>query len=180
MTKNTYVQKITRTAVLLAVILVIQCFKNFSVWISGPVVNAVLIIAVLGAGLWSGILLSVISPITSYLITGAPIMALTKFTLFPVIMLGNIAIVVGVYIFMNRGKLGLVFGMFAGSVVKWLVMWAAVSLLVFPAFADVIAGKPALVTALTWTFTHFQLIAALIGSVIAYLIWIPLKKFLKK
>ncbi len=179
MTKNTYVQKIARTAVLLAIILVIQCFKNFSVWISGPVVNAVLIIATLGVGLWSGILLAVISPITSYLITGAPIMALTKFSLFPVIMLGNAVLVISVYVFMNRGKLGILWGMLTGSVVKWLVMWGCVSFLVAPAFADVIAGKPALITALSWTFTHFQLIAAILGCVISYLVWLPLKKFLK-
>ena len=44
-------KQITTTAVLLAICIVSQFFKNTSVYITGPIINACLIIAALGAGM---------------------------------------------------------------------------------------------------------------------------------
>lgn len=66
-------KQITTTAVLLAICIVSQFFKNTSVYITGPVINACLILAVLSVGIPCGIILSVITPVTSFFITGSPI-----------------------------------------------------------------------------------------------------------
>ena len=68
-------RQITVTAILLAICIVSQFFKNVSVYLTGPIINAALILTTVYAGLACGIILSVITPITSFFITGSPIMA---------------------------------------------------------------------------------------------------------
>ena len=86
-------KQITITAVMLAICIVSQFFKNLSVYVTGPIINAALILTVVYAGLACGIILSVITPITSFFITGSPIMAAIP-AMFPCIMIGNIILVV--------------------------------------------------------------------------------------
>lgn len=167
----------TRTAVLLALILAVQLLKNISAGITGPLVNAILIIATLSAGLWSGVTLSIVAPITSWLITGSPLMAATNFTLFPVIMIGNLVIVVAAHL-SRKSNPSLIVGLIVGSVLKWIVMWSSVELVVKPLMDISVSDK--MVAMLSKTFTHFQLFTALAGSFIAFLCWIPVKKYLKK
>lgn len=173
--KKDFAKKLTRTAILLAVMLAVQLFKNISPYVSGPLVNVILIIATLGAGLWSGIVLSVIAPVSSFLITQAPIMPATHFTLFPVIMIGNIIIVLGAYLGRKTSK-SLITGLAVGSVLKWLAMWGAVSLVIIPIFSGL---NENILIKITQMFTHLQLYAAILGSIIAYIIWPPIKKALK-
>ena len=82
-------KQITVTAIMLAICLVSQFFKNLSVYITGPVINAALILTVLYAGMACGIILSIITPVTSFFITGSPVMAAIP-AMFPCIMIGNI------------------------------------------------------------------------------------------
>ena len=151
-------KQITTTAVLLAICIVSQFFKNTSVYITGPIINACLIIAALGAGMACGIILSVITPVTSFLITGSPIMSAIP-AIIPCVMIGNIILVVAVSLIAKKikGNAGLIAGMAAGSIVKALFMGVVIA--VFQT-----------------TFSVTQLITAAIGSVLAFVIWIPLKK----
>ena len=64
-------RQITVTAILLAICIVSQFFKNVSVYLTGPIINAALILTTVYAGLACGIILSVITPITSFFITGS-------------------------------------------------------------------------------------------------------------
>lgn len=59
-------KQITVTAIMLAICLVSQFFKNLSVYITGPIINAALILTVLYAGMACGIILSIITPVTSF------------------------------------------------------------------------------------------------------------------
>ena len=68
-------RQITVTAILLAICIVSQFFKNLNVYITGPIINAALILTTVYAGLACGIILSVITPITSFFITGSPIIS---------------------------------------------------------------------------------------------------------
>ena len=88
-------KQITTTAVLLAICIVSQFFKNTSVYITGPVINACLILAVLSVGIPCGIILSVITPVTSFFITGSPIIGAIP-AIMPCIMAGNALLVLGV------------------------------------------------------------------------------------
>lgn len=67
-------RELVTAAVLLAICLVAQLFKNTSVFITGPVINACLILCILLCGWVPSIILCVLTPITSAFITGAPIM----------------------------------------------------------------------------------------------------------
>lgn len=53
-------KQITTTAVLLAICIVSQFFKNASVYITGPIINACLILAVLSVGTACGLILAVV------------------------------------------------------------------------------------------------------------------------
>ena len=68
-------RQITVTAILLAICIVSQFFKNLNVYITGPIINAALILTTVYAGLACGIILSVITPITSFFIAAPRIHA---------------------------------------------------------------------------------------------------------
>lgn len=177
MMKQTPVQVITRTGILLALMIVVQLFKSVSPWITGPLVNAILVIGTLGAGIYSGVALSILAPITAQIILQAPLMAATGYTLIPVIVLGNLIYVFAVWFATrknNHADAPLAFGLIVGSVVKWLVMWALVAWVVLPLFAANL--KPPMVTTLQTTYSVVQIGAAILGSVLAFLVWMPLRK----
>lgn len=180
-------KQLVQTALLLAICIASQYFKNLSVYITGPIVNLTIIIAVLAVGLWSGILLSIIAPITAFFFTGSPIMAAIPL-MFPAVMAGNAVLAVTVWYFQNKlsfkGKLPV--GLITGSVLKAIFMGVVIVLIILPIFGNNIAAKlpnpdalPKVLATAKVTFSITQLTTALIGSALAYVIWLPLKKYLK-
>lgn len=168
-------KQITTTAVLLAICIASQFLKNLSVYITGPIINACLIIAVLSVGIGCGIILSVITPITAFLIAGSPIMAAIP-AIIPCVMAGNIILVLGVGLVRKKiqGNGGLIAGMAIGSVLKALFMGVVIALILIPSMIP--AAMEAKMAVFQTTFSVTQLITALIGSAYAFVIWIPLKK----
>lgn len=180
-------RKLVRTALLLAICIASQYFKNLSVYITGPIVNATIIIAVLTAGPLSGILISVIAPIIAFFFTGSPIMAAIPL-MFPTVMAGNAILAVSVWYFQEKQsfKWRLTAGLMLGSILKAVFMGAVVVLVILPLFGGNVAGKlpkpealPMVLATAKVTFSITQLITALIGSALAYVIWIPLKKYME-
>jgi len=185
--KKITTKQITTTALLLAICILSQYFKNLSVYITGPIVNTTLILAVLGAGLYSGILLSIIAPITAFFFTGSPIMAAIPL-MFPAVMLGNLVIVFFTYYFQKKMsfKNHLAIGLLLGSIAKAIVMGIVIVGILLPAFGENIAAHlpkpealPMVLATAKVTFSVTQLTTALMGSVLAYVIWLPLQKVLK-
>ena len=181
-------KQITATAFLLAICIVSQYFKNMSVYVTGPIVNTTIILATLACGPISGIILSVIAPITAFFFTGSPIMAAIPL-MFPVIMVGNCILVFSVHLLKNKfgKKAGLPVSLLTGSVLKSLFMGLTVILVVLPLFGDSIATKlpkpemlPAVLATAKVTFSLTQLITALLGSLLAMIIWVPLKKVISQ
>ena len=181
-------KQLVQTALLLAICIASQFFKNLSVYITGPIVNTTIIIAVLAAGLWSGLLISVIAPVTAFFISGSPIMAAIPL-MFPAVMVGNAILAVCTWYFQNKlhfkGKLPV--GLAVGSVLKAAFMGILIVLILLPIFGDNIASKlpkpealPMVLSTARVTFSLTQLITALTGSILACIIWMPLKKFLAK
>lgn len=180
-------KQLVQTALLLAICIASQYFKNLSVYITGPIVNTTIIIAVLAVGLWSGLLISIIAPVTAFFFTGSPIMAAIPL-MFPVVMAGNAILALSVWYFQRKQsfKWRLPTGLVIGSVLKAIFMGIVVVLIILPIFGQNIAEKlpkpealPKVLATARVTFSATQLITALIGSVLAYFIWIPLKKYLK-
>jgi uncharacterized membrane-anchored protein len=170
------------SAALLAICIVIQFFKNTSVFISGPVINACLIIAALSVGLAWGLILSCITPVTAFLITGAPIMKIVP-GIIPLIMIGNAILVVCVWLFACRGQeeistKRLIIGEALGSVLKTVFIALTISYGVL-ATVKLPAQLQPMLPKLQATYSTVQLICAVIGSVIALLIWRPLEKSIK-
>lgn len=167
------VRDIAITGILLAICIVFQIFKNMSVFITGPVVNACLIICALSTGLIPALILSVITPVTSFLITGAPVMTAVP-PMMPLIMAGNAILVIMVCIFGNKNYVKISLGMAAGSILKALFMGLTISMGVLPHMLPEPMTK--MLPAMKIQFSVTQLITAAIGSVIAYVVWIPLSK----
>ncbi|MDE7445200.1 MAG: ECF transporter S component [Lachnospiraceae bacterium] len=180
-------RQLVQTALLLAICIASQFFKNFSVYITGPIVNTTIIIAVLAVGLWSGLLISIIAPITAFFISGSPIMAAIPL-MFPAVILGNVILAVCVWYCQNklRFKWKLPAGLVVGSVFKAAFMGIIIVLILLPTFGSNIASRlpkpealPAVLATAKVTFSITQLITALTGSILAYIIWLPLQKYLK-
>ena len=184
---NSKTKKLAQTALLLAICLLSQYFKNLSVYITGPIINACLILCVLAVGLPWAAILCVITPITAFFIAGSPIMAGIPLV-FPAIMAGNFILVLFAWIFEKRTHLRFRFpiGLIAGSVCKGLFMGLVIVGVLLPVFGNNISSHlpkpealPGVLAAARTTFSVTQLITALIGSLLAYIIWLPLKKYLK-
>ena len=157
-------RQITVTAILLAICIVSQFFKNLNVYITGPIINAALILTTVYAGLACGIILSVITPITSFFITGAiPAM-------FPCIMIGNIILVLAVALLRSKfgKKAGLPVSIVIGAVLKALFMGILISLIILPNMLP--AKMQPMLHVLQLQFSVTQLITALIGGVYAIII----------
>lgn len=185
--KKITTKQITITAVLLAICILSQYFKNLSVYITGPLVNACILLATLAAGLASGVIISIIAPITAFLFTGSPIMASMPL-MFPAIMLGNITIAWVAWFFQKKFKfkLHLEIGLIIGSIAKAIVMGVLIVFVIFPLFGDNLSDKlgdatkaTAVLTAARYTFSVSQLITSLIGSALTLVLWYPLKKVMK-
>lgn len=168
-------KQITVTAIMLAICLVSQFFKNLSVYITGPIINAALILTVLYAGMACGIILSIITPVTSFFITGSPVMAAIP-AMFPCIMIGNIILVVCVGLLRKKcGKAaGFHISIAIGAILKALFMGIAIALIILPAFLPAPMHK--MLPVLQLQFSVTQLITAVIGGVYAVIIAAVLKK----
>lgn len=168
-------KQLTQTAFLLAVCIVSQFFKNSSVYITGPIINAALILEVLMVGLAGGVILSIITPITAFFITGSPIMAAIP-SILPMIMIGNMILVFFVWIFYYKVHFSYHFyaGMAIGSITKAIFMGITIALILLPIFGSNFPAPQLAI--IKFTFSVSQLITACIGSIYAAVIWIPLKK----
>ena len=167
-------RQITVSAIMLAICIASQFFKNLSVYITGPVINAALILTVLYAGLACGIILSIITPVTAFFITGSPVMAAIP-AMFPC-MAGNAILVLCVALL--KGKLGSKAGfpvsIVIGSILKGLFMGVVISLIILP---NMLPEKMApMLKVLQLQFSLTQVVTALIGGVYAFIIAAALRK----
>lgn len=254
------VRLLCRIALLLALCIASQFLKNTSVYITGSIVNTILILATLSCGFLGGAAISIVTPLTAWWITGSPLISAMPLLL-PCIMLGNVLLVGFVWVFARfiRKKFrdmpklattdshfrivllvaavaaalwaslcivflsamsdllalssvapmiltvliaaggtfllfavlwllvsrfpetwSLIAGMVFGAVFKTVSMWLTIVKGVLPAFGpDSGLPEKVLGTAAT-TYSVAQLLTALLGAVLALLIWLPLKKFMDK
>ena len=175
-------KRLAVTAVLLAVAMAAQFFKNLNVYITGPVVNLCIILAVMTVGLLWGVLLSVLTPVTAFMIAPSPVMMAVP-GIIPLIMAGNILLAV----FTDRlvkpsvkndplVNIRSVSGAVITSLIKGCFMGLTISLWLLPTFipeASPLRGKMGV---FQMTFSLTQFITAVIGFVYFFIIWMPLKK----
>lgn len=167
--KKNNVQVLTRTAVLVALALVFQNLRvvigtlPYSQFIIGSLVNAVLIIAAGAVNVYSGIVVSVITPIVAYLQGQLPLPIII-----PVVAIGNALIVVVYHLLQKYNKY---VGVISGSIVKALFLYLGIQQalkIVQGTIPDAQFTK--ISTALSASFSWPQLVTALIGGFIALLV----------
>ena len=165
------IRQLTLSALLLALSIASQFLKNTSVYLTGPVINCILILATVFCGLWSAVALSLITPLTSWLITGSPLMSAIPMIV-PCIMAGNVILAVSVWVSIRK-KLctrNLLLGTLFGAAVKAAFMGGTISLLLLPLLGPS-TGLPApALAAARVTFSLTQLITALLGGALSVLI----------
>ena len=174
---------ITETAVLLALLVTLQALtKPMGQLVTGSCVNAILAVAVLVAGLGSGVTIAIVSPVLAYLLGIAP-----QILTVPAIMAGNTVYVVLLHFLAGKAGKNMVM-----KVVAWIVAAAAKFAALYFIVVKVICGvmapslmaagtlKEPMLKALPATFSWPQLFTALIGGAVALAIVPVLKKALKR
>jgi hypothetical protein len=171
--KTTRIQFITRTALMLAVTVVIQMATRgipapAGSFVTGSLVNACLLIATALGGIWSGIVISILAPYTSLINNHAAVApALVFFG--PIVALGNAALVTAFYFFRKNANsiVRPAAGIIIGTAVKFLILYGGIL-----AFFQVLAslGAESLLkfkVPMTLLFSYPQIVTALIGGALA-------------
>ena len=154
---QTMIRWVSRTAALFALTLVIQLI-GLPQPITGPLVNAFLLLATMIVGVSSGILIGLFTPWVAF---SRGILPAPLGPMIPFIMLGNATLVVIFFLITLRRKNNIGFmglGIVVGSVAKYLVLSQSVAFLV--------SVPPAVAKAMQLP----QLITALAGGAIALII----------
>ena len=178
MDNKTRILWITRTAIFVALLVALQGItKPFGQYVTGSVVNLLLIVSVMVGGLWSGVTVAMLSPVFAFLVGIGPALV----PLLPFIMVGNLSLVL-VWHFVAgsapanklvaRGAIALV----AGAVVKFLVLYLGVVQLAVPLLLKLPEKQAMMISA---SFSFPQLITAAIGGAAA-LVALPVLRMATK
>ena len=171
-------KQITIMAILLALSIASQIFKNLSVFITGPIINACIIIAVLSLNIWCGLVLCVITPVTAYFIAASPVMMIVP-TIIPFIMAGNAVLAISVHFFLKkdicaRGKGACCVKNYLLALLcaflKAAFMGLTISLWLLPTFIPGESPMRAKLPVLQSTFSLVQFATAVIGFVIVFIL----------
>lgn len=169
--------KVALGGLLCAIIIVMQLLKNISPFISGPIINTAMVIAIVELGMWWGIGFSVVVPITSLLFAPASAMtvvtALTNGMTLPVIMIGNVIFVLCAYFGKKHGYKFLIVYLILGAVLKWLFMWGCADLIIKPIFIEKLGETVAVINKI---FSTLQLYSGLLSIILIF----PILKALDK
>ena len=179
---------ITQTAVMLALLITLQALtKPMGQLVTGSCVNAVLAIAVLFAGMGSGITVALISPICAFLFGIAP-----NFVTVAPIMVGNVCYVVLLRLIIGKSLKPVwkqPVALVSAAVVKFGVLYLLVVRLICGIASNALLGKkigevvvlaPPMLKMLPTMFAWPQLATALIGGTLALLVVPVIRKALKR
>ena len=176
---------ITETAVMLALVVVLQAVtKAMGQFVTGSCVNAVLAIAVLVAGLRSGLTVALISPLFAFLWKIAP-----NIVVVVPIMLGNACFVLLLHLLYGRQLYRRLSALAVAAFAKFAVLYLLVVQVICNWFADALLFKkvgehmvlaPKMIKMLPTMFTWTQLFTALLGGAVAMLIAPILRKAMKR
>lgn len=190
---NKKIRWITETAVMLALLICLQWVGSFvpdqmtKQLITGTLVNCVLAVTVLVAGMGSGITVAIISPVCAFLFGIAP-----NFITVAPIMVGNVCYVVLLRLII--GKTMKPFwkqpvALVAAAVVKFAVLYLLVVKVICGIASGALLGQkvgeivvlaPPMLKMLPTMFAWPQLVTALTGGVLALLVVPVLRKALHK
>lgn len=168
---------ITRTAIFIALLIVVQAFsKPLGQYVTGSLVNFILILSVLLGGLAGGVSVALISPVFAFLLGIGPALP----PVIPFVMLGNLTLVL-IWHFV-AGKASHVLprypiALVAAAAAKFAVLYFGIVVVLVGMLLNLPEKQAAVLTA---SFSLPQLITASIGGVAAILVVPALKKALNQ
>jgi MFS family permease len=180
--RNKKIIYITQTAVMLALLIGVQLItRPFGQFVTGSLVNLILLVSVFIIGIYGGITVAVLSPVLAFLAGIGP----SFIQIIPFIAVGNVLLVVVAWLiarnYMSRLKardvLASAIGLIAASVTKFLFLWIGLVMIALPMIPGIKQKQLAMIGA---AFSWPQLITALIGSILAIMIVPVLKKAVKQ
>ncbi len=183
MKTNSSIKWITRTGILVALLISLQwglgALTANNQFVVGSAVNLILIMAAIASGLYSAVTVAVISPFTAFMFgIGTPL-----FPLVPFIALGNLVLVLIWYLLAVKSfsalnySIRMISALIVGSVIKFGVLYLSIVKVAIPYLLDVPEKQAQVLSA---TFSWPQLVTAAIGGAIAFLIFPVVKKTINK
>lgn len=179
--KNNKVMYITQTAVMLALLIGVQLLtRSFGQFVTGSMVNLILLVSVFIIGIYGGLTIAVLSPLLAFLSGIGP----AFIQIIPFIAIGNALFVVLAWL-IAKNFIGCSsskeiaissLGLMVASITKFLFLWVGVVLFALPLIPGIKEKQIAVMSA---AFSWPQLVTALIGSVMAMIIIPQLKKAIK-
>lgn len=181
--RNTHsrVRWITRTGVLTALVIALQWATAGTQafagqYITGSCVNCILAVSTLFGGLWSGVVVAVLSPFFAFLLGIGP----KLIQIVPCIAVGNAVLVLCLSFLLgykSRPVWQQIGSVALSAAVKFVVLYTVVALVVIPVMGDALAPKQA--QTFRVMFSWPQLVTALLGGMAALLVLPTLKKAIK-
>lgn len=179
--KNNKVVYITQTAVMLALLIGAQFVtRSFGQFVTGSVVNLILLVSAFMIGIYGGLTIAILSPMLAFLAGIGP----AFIQIIPFIAVGNaifvaIAWLIGkksIHAFNGKNASLSTVGLIAASVSKFLFLWLGLVVIALPLIPGIKEKQIAVISA---SFSWPQLVTALIGSILAMIIVPQLKKAIK-
>lgn len=178
---------ITQTAMLLALTIASQTvFRALipapaSQFVVGSFVNLFLVLSVTLCGFWSGASIAILAPFIAFI--------MAQITLIPQIFMveaGNLVLVLAVGLIFGRmtpdrkhdvsGTVKYITAAVLGSAAKFLVLWIGMVKIILPMFIK----KPEVLAKMSAAFSWPQIVTALIGCTVAFILLPLLKRFAVK
>lgn len=180
--KNSKATYITQTAVMLALLIGAQFVtRSFGQFVTGSMVNLILLVSVFVIGIYGGVTIAVLSPLLAFLAGIGP----AFIQIIPIIAIGNALFVTIAWLigknFISKASLKdtmiATAGLLAASISKFLFLWIGIVKITLPLIPGIKAKQIAVMSA---AFSWPQLITALAGSVLAMIIAPVLMRNLKQ
>ena len=166
---------IARTAIFIALTVTMQLVtRPMSQFVTGSVVNLIRAVALMSTGLFSGVVVGIVSPFLAALLGIVP-----NWVFMPFIAVSNVAFVLVWYFISKLGKteaqktVSLFAAMAAAVLAKFTVLFIGVAQIAIPIILDLPEPQASRMTTM---FTVNQLITASIGGVLAIIIFKVIKK----
>ena len=174
---NPKVLRITQTAVMLALLVALQAATaSAGQFVTGSCVNAVLALAALLAGLWSGAAVALLSPFFAFLLGIGPQLP----QIVPAIAAGNLVFIVLLWALCQRRKGAPPMQQLPACLVAALGKFAALYIIVVQVLCRVLPLQPPQIEKFSAMFSWPQLVTALIGGGIALLLTPLLRRALRR
>lgn len=167
---------ITTTAIFIALLVALQSVtKPMGQYVTGSMVNMVLIMAVLCGGFASGITVALLSPVFAFILGIGP----AFMQLVPFIMAGNLVLVlVWGFVCKNGNSFkNMAISLVCGAVLKFITLYVGIVKIAVPSILSLPEKAAAMVSA---SFSYPQLITACIGGLIAMMVSPAVIKAIKK